>query len=383
VESFLTFFALVGFVVGNTVGGGVLAIPVVAGSSGFWPATLGCVLTGLMMLTSALYLLKAFWRNGQIVSFSDIYEHYFGRTGRVLFEFFFFFLFLCLLTAYLSGITDLLCVLTGGPRRIVQTIVVIAGAFLLWRGLHATLFGNNVLMVFLLLTFLWIVCTAAGGVRSQNLSFLHWSELSAILPIFLCSYGIHNMLPVVLRLANNNYYLSKSVIVAGTAVVFCINFLFLVVVLGNVPPDAILRAARDGASATIALGHGGGNKVFISVGNIFALLAIATSYLSVGGSVVTFCETAHNWSKMIIFAVVIGIPLIITSTFPHLFLKAMSLGAGVGCNVIFGILPGYIRWKTTQSRSQRVCAAIIILLFAYVLGVELWGHLGQNLSTSR
>ncbi|MDR1665447.1 MAG: hypothetical protein LBR62_00145 [Puniceicoccales bacterium] len=367
--SIFTFLSTVAFVVGNTVGGGVLALPMVGNQGGFIPTVLACLLTGIMMSLSGLYLLKAFWKNEEILSLSGIYEHYFGRWGRRLFEFFFLFLFLCLLTAYFSGMAESMVTLfpfrSGGIRL---GLFVIFGV-LLAKGSSPLFLGNNILTLGLALTFLFIVLQTFPHIQRQNLGTVHWKSFPTLLPIFLCSYGFHNTLPVLLRLTHHYYPMARNAVVTGSVIVFFINFFFLWITLGNLSESTLRDAFLRGLPATLPLSQKLESPILFWAGITFTFLAIATSILTVGESLLTFLRT-RPIPPHFSLAIVLGIPFLATLSGHPLFLRALELGGGIGCNIIFGILPGYMGLRKGTTLGQRLSALILILLFGLLLWME-------------
>jgi tyrosine-specific transport protein len=221
----------------------------------------------------------------------------------------------------------------------------------------------------LALTFLFIVRQTFPHIQRQNLGTVHWNFFPTILPVFLCSYGFHNTLPVLLRLTHSHPRMARNAVVTGSIIVFFINFFFLWITLGNLSESTLRDASLRGLPAPIPLSQKLASPTLFWAGITFTLLAIATSILAVGESLITFLR-ARSASPPLSLAIVLGIPFLATLSGHPLFLRALDLGGGIGCNVIFGILPGYMGLRRGTTLGQRLLALILILFFGLLLWIE-------------
>lgn len=90
-------------IAGTCIGAGMLALPLVTGLAGFWPAMAVNSLCWLFMLcTGLLFLETTLWMEdgANVLSMA---ERFFGVSGKVVAGVAFLFLYYCLMVAYLAG----------------------------------------------------------------------------------------------------------------------------------------------------------------------------------------------------------------------------------------------------------------------------------------
>ena len=81
---------------------------------------------------------------------------------------------------------------------------------------------------------------------------------------------------------------------------------------------------------------------------IFSFFALITSFLGIGISFIDFFKDAFKVNsakgEILISGLVLIPPLLISLSYPHLFLSALEFAGGVINVVLFGILPIIIVW---------------------------------------
>lgn len=171
------------------------------------------------------------------------------------------------------------------------------------------------------------------------------------IPVFLCSYGFHNTLPVVNELVDHDRNSAKKVIIVSSVIIFFINLLFLTITIGCLPKygvNSIVNAYENGLPATIPLaGYLGANWIKI-LGIVFSFLAISTSYLAVGGSMIKFFQE-QEINKYKILIIVWCAPICVAIIYPSIFIIAINIAAGVCSNIIFVIMPLIMSFENRRS----------------------------------
>ena len=338
------FFNSVFFVIGNTIGGGMLAMPIVAGMCGFLPAILACLAAFVTMLGSGICLFDAIFEEsiaGRKTTLIAVYERHFGKIGKIVFQFFFIFLFFCLLVAYISAFgASFSSVFCCKYEFICLIVGIFFGGFFI-KGIRFTAKFNSLLVIFLLLSFVILLLAAIFKIQVANLCSVEWKMFLPAIPVFLCSYGFHNTLPVVNELVEHDRNSAKKVIIVSSVIIFLINLLFLTITIGCLPKygeNSIVNAYQNGLPATIPLaGYLCANFIKI-LGIVFSFLAISTSYLAVGGSMIKFFQEQEvSQCKILIFVWLA--PICVAIIYPSIFIMAINIAAGIGSNTIFVIMP--------------------------------------------
>jgi len=88
---------------GTSIGAGMLALPVVTGLSGFFPAMVVNTVCWLFMLATGLLLLEATLWMKEGANILSMTERILGPAGKVFGGGAFIFLYYCLLISYISG----------------------------------------------------------------------------------------------------------------------------------------------------------------------------------------------------------------------------------------------------------------------------------------
>lgn len=138
------------FIAGNTVGAGILALPIMLGLAGFFPSVLAIGLLWMMMFFSGIIMVKQNILHNEKVDLLSFYEITFGKTGKIIITICYLFLFYGLSIAYLSGATSCIINLVPGnlPYYPVLFGVFTFLFFILIKGTNAVLKGNFIIKKF-------------------------------------------------------------------------------------------------------------------------------------------------------------------------------------------------------------------------------------------
>src|ERR1700722_4598431 len=110
-------------IVGTTIGGGMLALPIVTAQGGFWGASLLLIASWLVMTFSAFLLLEVnLWMpsNSNIILMA---KRTLGGFAEVVAWLCYLLLFYCLLAAYIAGGSDILHGFTGNTASYIDAIL--------------------------------------------------------------------------------------------------------------------------------------------------------------------------------------------------------------------------------------------------------------------
>jgi tyrosine-specific transport protein len=197
------------------------------------------------------------------------------------------------------------------------------------------------------LTLALIVCfalLAAAGFSRPGLPICaaaHPAKLFRGLPILLCTFGYHQVIPIVCRRLAGDRRAIRWALLTGTAIPLIFAAVLFTLAFRLFPREELLRTARAGLPLFALLRERGTPEFVFQIGRCFSILAILTSILGLSmalhGAV---GDLLRPWKKS--FAVremFVLIPLPIALTFPHLFLTVLGLCGGIFGNLIAGLLP--------------------------------------------
>lgn len=376
-------------VTGNLIGAGILALPMQTGGAGLFYSFLAMIIFCGAMYFSAIVLAKEAVEQQQAdFNYPSLYGRYLGPFGKWLATIANLLILYGLLTAYIGG----------GATIIVSTIAAKAGSsqpltiavtLLLFAALSAfTAAGtgfvaryNQLLMLFLGISFAALVTMGAGQVHLSQMLFHDLRFLPIAVPVILTAFHFHNIIPTICKDMEWDLPAISRAMLLGMGIGFVMNLVWVGVGIGVLPltlgSNSILSGFQQGLPATVPMGKALANPLFSTVAIAFSLTAICTSYAANGIGLMDFNrDLLGGGSKVKIVAATFLPPLVIALLFPTVFLKAIGVVGGVGIALLFGVLPAVIFFLKTRTFFSRLLALGIGLLFAAALLVDLCNDFG-------
>lgn len=369
-------------VAGTSIGAGMLALPVVTAAAGFFPALFIYLICWLFMTCTGLLLLEICLRLPPDANLVSMASHYLGRAGKFLAWGLYLFLFYCLSIAYIAGGGGLLSIWMGTSPWAGQMIFLISLASIVFMGAKAVDRVNNVFMVGLIFTYLLFVVLGLPFVSLERLANSQWSIALIPLPVIFTSFSYQGIIPTLTTYMHRDAKNIRAAILLGTSLAFGIYVIWEFLILGIVPFDGEfgLQKARElGQTAVGPLSAHVAHSAITWIGQIFALLAIATSFLGVTLGLFDFLAdglkmTKKGGRRLFLAALTFAVPACIAFVRPSAFISALVLAGGIGCALLLGFLPIAMVWVARYQRKENLDApqlgggkAMLILLFLFVL----------------
>jgi tyrosine-specific transport protein len=372
---------------GNTIGAGILGLPILSGMAGSLPAVSGLIVIWFLMLASGYILARAMTGHGKdIKGLPSLYQTELGTVGKGVATVGYLINYFGILVAYLCGATVTITHLihTQIPDLVVTLIFFAVFTAITIFGVEAVRKSNAFLMLLLFVAFLFLLFSAAKNINMEWLTYTDWRYFPATFPIFIVSFTYHNTIPIVVRTLDYDRRAVDKALILGTTIPLLVSLLWILAVIGCLPltgsgqsEETIYYAFQNNLPATVPLAKILHSELFTVFGLIFTVLAISTSYLAVGIGLLNFMKDltspifkGRNLLTDALFA--FALPLLITIFYPDLFLTALNVAGGVGVGIVFGILPGIILFKRGRSNKMILLLGTgIILFFVLVMGMEL------------
>ncbi len=376
---------------GNTIGAGILGLPILGGMAGALPSIVGLMAIWMVMLGTAFVLAWRMTSHGpEVEGLPSLFQKELGPFGKGFATIGYLINYFGILVAYLCGgatiITHLFNV--DVPQSIVTLILFAILTGITLFGVEVVRKSNAALMALLFVAFLYLIIVSGKNVHLQWFQYADWRFFPAVFPVFICAFTYHNTIPIVVRVLDYDRPSINKALIVGTVIPLILSILWTLSVIGCLPlegvgNDTIHNAFKENFPATIPLAHILDSNVFTTVSLIFSLLAIATSYMAVGTGLLNFMKDLsrplfkkrnHATDALLAF----GLPLFITLYYPDLFLIALNVAGGVGIGMVFGILPGMILIKMRKAFKPGLALGIgVMLFFAVTMGMELLQETGQ------
>jgi tyrosine-specific transport protein len=342
-------------VAGTSIGGGMLALPVLTSATGFLPSLLIYFLCWLFMAgTGLLFLEIVLWmkQESNIVSMA---ERTLGKGGKYFAWVMYLFLFYCLTLAYIVGCGDLVNQLFQGAvsNWIGSILFVIFFAPFIIAGARVIGPLNIVLMLGLALFYFMFVYLGYPHVKLKYLSHQNWSLSFMAFPIAFISFAYQGIIPTLAKYMDFDAKKIRKAIIYGSFIPFITYVIWEGLILGIIPtygPGGLVEALQNGQNAVFPLKNFIDSAKVYKIGQFFAFFALLTSFLGVTLGLMDFLADGLKIKKTFLGKVSLCLlifipPLFFANIYPHLFLSALDYAGGIGSALLLGLLPILMVWS--------------------------------------
>ena len=377
-------------ILGTSIGGGLLALPVVTAHEGF-ATTVVLLVSVWMMMTFAAYLLleATLWlpEGTNIISMSGFTL---GKPGQIASWLCYLLLLYALLSAYISGNSDILQGLLGALHINIYEwfsaiIITILFGSIVYRGIYSVDIVNRLLMGGKLLFYLLLVGTIAPHVNINHLcSPLSKNITIDTIMVMVTSFGFAIIIPSLRTYFGSDVKKLKLVLLFGTMLPLIFYIVWVCVINGLLTTQDLnyLAAAPNTITALTNVLYSNLNSTWlITFIRCFTSICAATSFLGVA---LSFCDFLADGTKTdkttkqgawIYFAVFVP-PLLLVMLFPNVFVAALSY-AGIFCLILSALLPALMAWSGRYVQgtetSYTVCGGKTLLAIQIIACLGLLG----------
>lgn len=381
-------------IVGTTIGGGMLALPISTSQAGFFYSSLLLFGCWAVMTVSALLLLEInLWLppRSNIISMA---KATLGKTGQMVAWVTYLLLLYSLLAAYIAGGGDFLkniiqslhVSIPSGATSILFTLIL---GYIVFLGMYTIDKVNRFLMFLKLGTFFILVCLVMPNVTTAHLKGGEFQYVSASITVALTSFGFATIIPSLRSHFHDDVRQLRLAIIFGSLIPLICYILWDITVMGVIP--------REGAGGLVEIMHSGRstsefvaqlsailNKETITVfAKIFTPVCLATSFLGVALSLSHFLADGFGLTKvkslkndLIIFIATFLPPILIVLFYPGIFISALSY-AGIYCVILLLLLPTLMAWSGRYRRQiakgYKVKGGKPLLIFMLIISALILG----------
>lgn len=372
-------------VVGTSIGGGMLALPITAAPSGFLGSSLLLFACWVLMTFCAFLVLEInLWlpEKSNIISMA---ESTLGKIGSFFAWVCYLLLFYCLLAAYISSGTDILHNYIAklgwqAPNWFSAILFVALLGFVVYKGIQSVDYVNRFLMFTKLGAYLVLVACVIAYVNPPQLISGNSRYLIASVTVMITSYGFATIVPSLRSYFNNDIKQLRKVILIGSFIPLICYILWDLAILGSIPLDGdngLTKMLSSGHSTTDlpqALSFYLNNHWINIFSRIFTSVCVATSFLGVSLAMSDFLADGFNVAKqgkgnIIVYGATFIPPLFISVFYPNAFIMGLSLG-GIFCTVLLVLYPGLMAWSGRYVKriatGYQVMGGRLSLIFVFV-----------------
>jgi len=350
---------------GTIIGAGVLGIPYVVAQSGFLTGLLAIIILGVAVLFLNLFFGEIVLRtpgNHQLPGYA---EKYLGKWGKKIMLFSMFLGIYGALTAYIIGEGEVLSAIFGFSPLMFSFIFFTIGSILVYIGLKEIAKWESLFSFFVLILILAIsiFSFSSGKFDISNLKNFNIFNImvpyGVILFAFIGAAAIPQMKEVLIR----DKKAMKKAIMIGSSIPIIFYILFSLATIG-------ITGFNTSEVATVGLGQILGDTAII-FGNLFAICAMFTSFLTLGLAMKQIYMYDYNIKPTLAWALTVFIPLIVFLLGAKSFIWVIGI-TGTFAGGIDGILITLMYWKAKKKGSRqpeyklgkkKVIGMILILIF--------------------
>lgn len=347
-------------IVGTSIGGGMLALPVSLAAVGLTNSIVFLFLCWLIMTLGALLVLEvnlSFPAGSNIVTMA---KATLGLPGQIIAWITCLFLLYTLLAAYISGGSDMLNSLLVQvnihlPSWLTSVLFTSVFGMVIYNGINTVDYLNRGLMFGKLGIYLLLVLIISPHVKPANLNNGSLPAITGSLMILVTSFGFASIVPSLRAYFADDVHLLRRVIVLGSLIPLLCYIVWLVVIMGTVERTgsnglvALMTSEHAASGLTAALGHSVQSAWIHGFFEFFASICILTAFLGVSLGLFDFIADGFKFKKKgpqgyKVFALTFLPPLVIVIIKPGVYLHALSY-AGVCCVLFLLLLPIMMAWR--------------------------------------
>ncbi|MDX2346935.1 MAG: aromatic amino acid transport family protein [Legionella sp.] len=341
-------------IVGTSIGGGMLALPMANAAAGLAPSSIALVFCWLVMTIGAFLMLEVNLYVPSGKHMLSMAEKTLGKPGLIVTWVSYLLLLYALLSAYISGGSDVLqgvfslihIHLTDWQSTCLFTVCF--GA-IVYGGIHQVDWANRVLMFGKLGIYLLLVILISPFIQ---LDYWARSEPAAIpntLMILITSFCFAIIVPNLREYFNHNLKQLKSVILIGSLIPLFCYFAWDAVIMGTLPADgpnglmSLTHNPHPTTSLANQLAYAVHNTVIDRFFRTFTSICMLTAFLGVALCLMSFLADGLNFNRRGKEGVALALltflpPMLLVLFFPGVYLNALRY-AGMLCVVLLVILP--------------------------------------------
>jgi tyrosine-specific transport protein len=345
-------------VAGTCIGGGMLALPVATGISGFVPSMVVMAACWLAMTLTALLLLEvSLWmeEGAHIITMTS---RLLGAPGKIVSWILYLFICYASIVAYTAGggvqIVNGAHALLGItiPKEIASIVFLLLFGAVIDFGSAVVGRVNSILFTAMIAAYIALITIGLDEVDPSQLTHRNWHPSLMAVPVMLTTFSFQTMVPSLTPYLKHHGKALRIAIIGGTTITFIAYAIWQWLILGIVPVEGeagLAQAFALGEPPTQFLSSHVEGKWVSTIAEYFAFFAIGTSFLGIGLGLFDFLADGlhikkEGWGKLILALLIIVPTIIFATQFERIFLVAMESSGGIGDSILNGIIPVLMVW---------------------------------------
>ena len=359
----------IAILVGTTIGAGVLGMPYVISKAGFLTGLVDILILGAVILLINLCVGEVVLRTKSVHQLTGYAEKYLGKKGKALMTLSMAIGIYGALLAYIIGVGEALGAIFGINQIYFSLGFFVIASALVYKGIKSVaetelLFGGVVISLILLIG---VIAIFSGKLDTSNLTEFSLSKIFVPYGVILFAFVGASSIPEIGEVLRKERKTMKKSIIIGSLIPIIIYSFFAFAIVG-------VFGTRVTEVASIGLGLELG-KFAVLMANLFAVLAMSTSFLTLGLALVGMYNYDYKFSKFSSWSLACFLPLILFLFGFKSFINVIGT-TGIIAGGIEGTLIVLMLWSSKKKGDRKpeyemntgkILGSSLIIVF--VLGV--------------
>ncbi|RYU67612.1 amino acid permease [Aliivibrio finisterrensis] len=372
-------------IAGTTIGAGMLALPLVSASLGFFTASMLMVGIWAIMSYTSLLMLEVHQHGHQSATLHSLALQFLGKNGQRIATFSMLFLFYALCAAYIAGGSEQfhekinLVTPFQLPKTFSTILFTVIVAVIIALGTKTVDFINRGLFALKLIMLVSILFFLTPNITGEYLMSLpvHQGVFITALPVIFTSFGFHGSIPAIVNYLDLDIKKIKISLLIGSSLPLIVYLFWQGITLGQLSQSEFEQI--KGLNQFITTIQQSIDHQFIQIAlSLFADLALLTSFIGVSLGLFEFLrDSSKKWQKSSIITAVLTYtpPLIFALFYPQGFITALGYAA-IALVILALFLPVALVFsarKTHKNAEYIVAGGNIALLLVILFGLTIIG----------
>lgn len=351
-------------IVGTSIGGGMLALPVSTAEAGISTSIAMMIVCWLIMTAGAFLILEVNLRLPAGSNMVSMAKSTFGLPGQMITWVAYLVLLYSLLAGYISGGSDVLNGILHQshidlPVWLSAVLFTALFSFVVYSGIRAVDYVNRGLMFGKLGVYLLLVLIISPYIHLPSMQNGSAHAVIGSLMILMSSFGFASIVPSLREYFNDDVKTLRRVILLGSFIPLVCYILWNIVIMGalqqNGRQDVLISLAHSEhaiSGLTNALTTALHSKWITGFFSFFTSICMITAFLGVSLGLFDFLADGLNLKKKghqgkTTLLLTFLPPLLIVLFNPGIYLSALGY-AGVCCVILLLLMPALMAWRARK-----------------------------------
>jgi tyrosine-specific transport protein len=347
-------------IVGTSIGGGMLALPVSTAEVGFTNSLFFLFFCWMVMTAGALLVLEVNLRLPAGSNMISMAKSTLGLPGQIIAWITYLFLLYTLLAAYISGGSDVFNALLHKahidlPNWITAVFFTALFSIIVYKGIRSVDYVNRGLMFGKLGVYILLVAIISPHVSPMGLIGGSPRAFTGTLMVLITSFGFASIVPSLRDYFEDDIRSLRRVILFGSLIPLFCYIIWDAVIMGVISREgangliALMSSEHATSGLTEALNQSIQSQWISGFFGFFTSICMVTAFLGVSLGLFDFLADGLKLSKSgkqgkSTLALTFIPPLAVVLLNPGIYLHALSY-AGICCVILLLLMPALMAWK--------------------------------------